>query len=121
MPVSLAHKQRMLAHLEQQSKDLFDYTPAPYRGEPPAQAHSPTSIAAAEKIRKAIGPLHKEILKFLTNCMGATDEEMQFELNMAANTQRPRRRELQLMGRIVDSGKTRRTQSGREAVVWRMS
>lgn len=102
--------------------DLFNYTPpvpAPYRGEPPAVAHSPTSLAAAEKIKKQIGPLHRTVLCFLEmNPDGATDEEMQQHLDMPANTQRPRRRELYLMGRIIDSGETRRTQSGRAAVVW---
>ena len=102
--------------------DLFDYTPPPYRGEPPTQAHSQTSIAAATQIKKAIGPLHKEILNHLAMCqLGATDEEMQIALDMSANTQRPRRRELELTGRVIDSGKTRRTKSGREAVIWRIA
>lgn len=102
--------------------DLFDYTPPPYRGEPPAQRHSPTSVAAAEKIKKAIGPLHKVILAHLKTCPeGATDEEMQFTLRMPANTQRPRRRELQLSGLIVDSGKARQGKSGRLAVAWRLA
>lgn len=103
--------------------DLFGYAPLPYRGDPPAQSHSVTSIAAAQSIRKSIGPLHQRILSFLAELpnMGATDEEMQFELDMPANTQRPRRRELELMGRITDSGKTRLTRSGREAVIWRLS
>lgn len=106
--------------------DLFGWAPPepqPYRGEPPAQAHSPTSVAAAEKIKKAMGPLHKEIMRhlFFDKPNGSTDEEMQFLLNMPANTQRPRRRELELMGRIKDSGITRRTKSGREAVVWRVA
>ena len=102
--------------------DLFDYVPPPYRGEPPAQSHSPTSLAAAESIRKVIGPLHKRILEYLREVEhfgGSTDEEMQINLDMGANTQRPRRRELELMGKIQNSGTTRRTKSGREAVVWR--
>lgn len=101
--------------------DLFNYTPPPYRGEPPAQKHSPTSKAAAEKIKKAIGPLHKEILAHLRNCIdGATDEEMQTNLEMSANTQRPRRRELELLGRVINTGTTRKTKSGRDAAVWRV-
>lgn len=102
--------------------DLFGYKPGPYRGKPPAQVHSPTSVAAATKIKKAIGPLHTVILTYLRNCPdGATDEEMQNRLDMPANTQRPRRRELQLMEEIEDSGKTRITKSGRAAVVWRVA
>lgn len=103
-------------------KDLLGDAPFPYRGEAPSQAHSPTSVAAAASIQKAIGPLHRDVLCFLEmNPQGATDEEMQRHLNMPANTQRPRRRELQLMNRIVDSGETRRTQSGRAAVIWKIA
>jgi hypothetical protein len=100
--------------------DLFDYTPPPYRGEPPSVRHSETSKAAAQKIKKAIGPLHKRILAHLENG-GATDEEMQRDLDMGANTQRPRRRELQLLGKIEDSGQTRLTRAGHSAVVWQIS
>lgn len=103
-------------------KDLFDYVAPPYRGDPPAQAHSPTSLAAAESIRKNIGPLHRQILDHLRTCPnGATDEEMMFALDMGGNTERPRRRELELMGEVVDSGNTRLTRSGRSAVVWRLA
>lgn len=107
----------------ERAPDLFDYVPpvrAPYRGEPPSQAHSPTSIKAAQQIKKAIGPLHIRILAHLEKHPdGATDEEIMAALDMPGNTERPRRRELQQMGKIVDSGETRRTKSGREAVVWR--
>jgi len=46
-------------------KDLLGDAPFPYRGEAPSQAHSPTSVAAAASIQKAIGPLHREILDYL--------------------------------------------------------
>jgi hypothetical protein len=100
--------------------DLFDYTPPPYRGEPPAQRHSQTSKAAAAQIKKAIGPLHKLILAHLKD-NPSTDEEIMSALDMNGNTERPRRRELELMGKIEDSGKTRLTRSGRTAVVWRIA
>lgn len=94
--------------------DLFAYG-----GNPPSQAHSPTSRAAAESIRHKIGPLHRRILVYLELCLlGATDEQMQDALKLGGNTLRPRRRELQLMNKIRDSGQTRPTQSGRQAVVW---
>jgi hypothetical protein len=76
-------------------------------------------VQAAEQIKRAIGPLHKKILAHL-NVQPSTDEEMQHYLDLSANTQRPRRRELQLMERIEDSGETRLTRSGRQAVVWRI-
>ena len=95
----------------------------PYGGEPPAQAHSPTSVAAAKSIKKSIGPSHRRILEILAwmpwnDDGGWTDEEMQDHLDMGANTQRPRRCELVALGKIKDSGKTRPTRSGRDAVVW---
>lgn len=97
-----------------------------FNGNPPSVAHSETSQAAAESIKGKIGPLHARILRYLTNLrlvvdIGATDEEMQRALSMPPNTQRPRRRELQLMGRIVDSGIRRPTSSGRDAVVWKLA
>jgi hypothetical protein len=106
-------------------KDLFGDIPMPdpgygfYDGNPPAQKHSKTSRAAATRIKKRIGPLHAEILLFLTNNPhGATDEEMQAQIPMPANTQRPRRVELTQDGRVVDSGRAKLTRSRREAVIW---
>jgi hypothetical protein len=99
--------------------DLFGYDL--YSGEPPHQAHSTTSAAAARSIAPRIGDLHRRIIAWLRgHPQGATDEEMQDDLDMPANTQRPRRRELQLAGYVEDSGKTRLTRSGRNAVVWRL-
>ena len=95
-------------------------TKAPYHGEPPAVSHSATSIAAAREIKRAIGSLHKRILDHLKE-HPSTDEEMQSALDIGANTQRPRRRELQLMGYILDSGEVRPTSAGRSAVVWKLA
>jgi hypothetical protein len=97
--------------------DLFSY--APYNGSPPAQAHSQTSQEAAEKIRHRIGPLHARILDCLDKYpAGKTDEQLMNALDLGGNTLRPRRRELQLMGLLTDSGRTALTRSGRNAVVW---
>lgn len=92
-----------------------------FGGNPPAVAHSETSRAAAEAIAPKIGPMHEQIIEHLACIGGATDEEMQRHIRMSPNTQRPRRRELQLMGRIVDSGLRRPTSSGRDAVVWTLA
>lgn len=97
--------------------ELFSWKP--YKGEPPAQSHSETSKAAADSIKKAIGPLHEKVLAYLeAHPDGATDEEMTNAIPMVANTLRPRRRELELLGKIKDSGRRGLTQSGRSAVVW---
>jgi hypothetical protein len=99
------------------NSDLFGHIEAPYNGEPPHQTHSDTSREAAARIKYRLGKLHYAILKYLY-LYNATDEEMQNELGMPANTQRPRRRELELMGYVVDSGDRHMTKSGRMAVVW---
>lgn len=92
--------------------------PSPRLRDPPSQRHSPTSMAAAEQIKPCVGPLHAKILGYLCCVPGATDEEIQLGLNMPANTQRPRRRELQQAGQVKDSGEVRLTRARRKAVVW---
>lgn len=53
---------------------------------------------------------------------GATDEEIAEGLGMLANTERPRRVELEEQGWIVNSGRTRKTHaSGSAAVVWTLT
>lgn len=49
---------------------------------------------------------------------GLTDEEIQRQLDMNPNTQRPRRIELARMGLISRTGGTRATASGHPAEVW---
>jgi hypothetical protein len=49
---------------------------------------------------------------------GATDEEIQHELQMNPSTQRPRRIELVEAKLVLDSTMKRPTSSGRQAVVW---
>lgn len=96
--------------------DLFrDYAP-----EPPAQAHSRTSRDAAEQIEPAAETLRRQVLHrlILLGSSGATDEELQMFLVMNPSTERPRRIELVEMGLVKDSGRRRRTLSGRNAVVW---
>lgn len=96
-------------------KDGYDL----YDGDPPAQKHSRTSRDAAGLIRPNIGPLHRQILGWLDrHPSGATDERMAAELGIVQNTFRPRRRELQMLEYIEDSGRTELTRSRRDAVVW---
>jgi hypothetical protein len=85
----------------------------------PCQRHSPTSRAAAVGIAPRAGTKRALVMDFLRdNPEGATDEEMQQCIPMAANTQRPRRVELLAAKLIKDSGRTRKTVGGDEAVVW---
>jgi hypothetical protein len=91
----------------------------PYNGEAPSQRHSPTSIAAGQSMKGKIGPLHNRIIQYLTKYRsGATDERIAFDLNLPGNTERPRRRELELMRIVTDSGRVEKTKSGRNAVIW---
>lgn len=96
--------------------DLFDLL----EPDPPAQRHSATSVDAADAIRPQANRLRAVVWDAIraAGMDGLTDEEIQERLNMVGNTARPRRRELQLAGRVRDSGKTRPTRRGRKAVVW---
>ena len=57
----------------------------------------------------------------LRDSYGATDEEQQDRFQMNPSTPRPRRVELVNQGWIKDSGRTRATRSGAQAVVWVLS
>ena len=99
---------------------LFDAPiTAPKVAMPPANA-SVTSGAAKVAIRPTAGRLRKRVLEFIQQhgAAGVTDREIQAGLNMSGDTERPRRRELQQLGLIADSGMVRQTGSGRAAVVW---
>lgn len=88
--------------------------------EPPYIRHSVTSLQAAEKIKPSKAKLQIQVYEFIKSkgSFGATDEEAQLTLGMQGSTQRPRRIELQVAGKIVDSGRTRATMSGRSATIW---
>lgn len=96
--------------------DLFIDRPP----EPPYQSHSATSAEAAQAIEPRAETLRKAVLDLLRKCgdVGATDEEIQDTLAMNPSTQRPRRIECVELGLVRDSGRTRPTRSGRQAVVW---
>ena len=99
---------------EGQQLDMFSL-PAPF------QNHSETSKAAAAAIEPIAGTLRAQMLEFIRSApaTGYTDEEMQNLMAMHSNTQRPRRVDLVRSGLVIDSGITRLTTSGRDAVVWK--
>jgi predicted ArsR family transcriptional regulator len=86
----------------------------------PFQKHSDTSRAAADAIEPRMNAQHGRILGYLTGRgpTGATDEEIALDLGIAPSTARPRRVELQRMGKAKDSGRRKKTEAGRPAVVW---
>jgi hypothetical protein len=87
---------------------------------PPAQ-NTDTSRAAAKAIQPCAQTLRWQVLGAIKRSLeyGCTDEEIQTQLGMAGSTERPRRTELVSAGLVVDSGLTRPTASGRQAIVWR--
>ena len=88
--------------------------------ERPFQKHSDTSREAADSMKPTAATLREAVFNYLfgRGGDGATDEEVQDDLNMPGNTERPRRRELQEAGKVRDSGMRRATKTGRQAVVW---
>lgn len=85
--------------------------------DPPAQRHSPESVAAAEDIVPSASTLRARVYAALVERGPMTDEEMQEVLGMNPSTQRPRRVELWRAGKVARVGK-RLTRSGRTAAVW---
>jgi hypothetical protein len=85
---------------------------------PAHQRHSTTSRAAARAAVPRVNELQARVLAFIRAQGGATDNEIQDALDMNPSTQRPRRIELMERGLVRDSGRKRKTPSGREAVVW---
>lgn len=87
---------------------------------PPRVRGSATSKAAAERAAPRAGTKRAQVLDYIRSCsaQGATDDEMQSCVPMSPNTQRPRRVELVRGGFIKDSGRTRPTSGGDQAVVW---
>jgi hypothetical protein len=86
----------------------------------PPHVPTQTSVAAAIAMQESAGTLRAKVLGAIRDAgmLGMTDEQLQASMPMPANTQRPRRRELQLAGLIRDSGMRAKTKSGRNAVVW---
>lgn len=86
----------------------------------PYQRHSATSRAAAERIEPTAGTSRARVLDQIRSWgrIGMTDEQIQANTGMNANTVRPRRVELVRSGLVVDSGRTLNTLSGSPAVLW---
>jgi len=80
---------------------------------------SATSEAAADSVNPtAASNLREQIYTLIQKSPnGLTDEEIQDQLSLAGNTERPRRWELSKAGRIGKFG-TRKTKTGRQAAVW---
>lgn len=88
--------------------------------EQPPSVPRETSEEAAEAIkRKRLAQwrrIHERLI--LAGWGGLTDQEIQRATGLDPSTERPRRIELVNAGLVYDSGRKRRTLSGRRAIVW---
>jgi len=82
----------------------------------PYQPHSQTSKAAAKAIEDHLGPMEHRVLDKFTPALSWTDDELIREFG--TQSVRPRRIALTQRGFLEDTGQTRKTASGRNAVVW---
>ncbi len=80
----------------------------------------PTSAAAAAAALPHTATQRRRVLDAIRDAGrdGLTDEEVEDALHLGGNSARPRRKELEEGGLIVDSGERRETSTGRAAIVW---
>jgi hypothetical protein len=92
----------------------------PYAGSPPFVRGSDTSKAAADSVEADTPTLRERVYAAIKGYedRGATDDCIEQQLKLRHQTASARRRELQLLGMVVDSGRRRETRSGRKATVW---
>jgi predicted transcriptional regulator len=95
-----------------EAKTLFDPPP-------PAVRDSPTSVAAGESMAGPVADIIRtKVLDHIRFTGGSTCDECEYSLNLRHQTAGARIRELVQMGLLRDSGVTRKTRSGRAAIVW---
>jgi hypothetical protein len=87
----------------------------------PYQKHSATSHEAARMIAPKLSAMELEILNLISQSQaaagtGMTDAELIDDFG--SQSARPRRIFLTKIGKLKDSGATRKTRSGYKAVVW---
>lgn len=88
-----------------------------YNGKPPHVGG--TSEEAADSMKRPAQTIRQRVLECIASFKyGATDESVERSLDMRHQTVSARRRELVLMGLVIDSGYKRKTTSGRKATVW---
>ena len=81
------------------------------------KAH-PTSISAAKNAFPRSGSKRQKIYNAIKLFGGLTDEEIERTLELPGNTVRPSRVTLVRDALVMDSGRTRKTISGNDAIVW---
>lgn len=94
--------------------------PLPLWMEPtPPHNGTRTSVDAAHAIKPHVAAQRSRVLALLAGREGGmTAQEIEDALSLGGSSVRPRLCELREGGSVRDSGRTRKTQSGRSAVVW---
>jgi hypothetical protein len=89
-------------------------------GGAPFAAGSETSEAAAESVSSESGRIRRRVFALLlaSGAEGLTCDEVEQREGMRHQTTSPRIWELVRQGLVLDSGRKRKTRSGRGAVVW---
>ena len=86
----------------------------------PPHSGAATSRAAAEAIEPCAETLRGKLLAILReHPEGLTDEQMQELSGLDGSTQRPRRQELEKLNLCHKTIGTRKTKSGRAALIWK--
>ncbi len=88
---------------------------------PPAVVDRSTSRAAARSVAQGGAQTNRRrVFTAIIDAgnFGRTDEELQIELRLSGNSERPARVWVTREGLVQDSGRRRLTASGRQAVVW---
>lgn len=87
------------------------------------QIHAPhngtlTSVHAAISVGEHITPRQHLVLAYLAEHGPSTQDEISEGLGLRIQSVNPRVNELARMRKVVDTGMTRATSSGRQAVLW---
>ena len=80
-----------------------------------------TSREAAERAYPKSGTMRLRVYEYIIRqgLKGATDQEIQRNLNLSGDTVRPSRITLFQDGFIIDSGERRKNANGNDCIVWR--
>jgi predicted ArsR family transcriptional regulator len=85
---------------------------------PGARRRSDTSVAAAASVVPTLGARQQAVLEVVRTRGGATCAEVAAVLGLPMHSVSGRIRELNLQGRLADSGERRAGPSGRYGTVW---
>jgi predicted ArsR family transcriptional regulator len=99
--------------------DLFAYNES-YPASPGWKGRS-TSRLAAESMKPKAPTIQQRIMGLLHPALALTPDEAAEMLGLPIWTVRPRFSELGKQGKLVDTGRRRRNESGKAAIVWQLA